>query len=211
MTQQTSDVQIQKLSLPPFDNNCYLLICPETRESIIIDAPSSPDQIVAAAQGTTVRYIIVTHRHGDHWGALADLKAATGAPVAYHPAEAEAIPVPPDVPLLDGEDLAFGRQQARVIHTPGHTPGSICLVLGGVLVSGDTLFPGGPGRSRTPADLQQIIQSLTEKLFALPDATKLLPGHGMDGVLGEEKRAYAAYAARPHPADLHGDVLWAAS
>lgn len=211
MTQATPGFELQTLSLPPYDNNCYVLVCPVTRESIIIDAPSNAGTIAAAAAGTTVRYIVVTHRHGDHWGALADLAAATGAKVAYHLAEAGAIPVPQDVPLSDGQELVFGRQRARVIHTPGHTPGSICLAVGDALFSGDTLFPGGPGHSRTPADLHEALRSITEKLFILPDTTRLLPGHGADGSLGQEKQAYAAFAARSHPADLHGDVLWASS
>ncbi len=211
MTQQLPAVEVRTLSLPPYDNDCYVLVCPETQESIIVDAPSSADQIAAAAQGTVVRCIVVTHRHGDHWGALADLAQLTAAPVAYHPAEAEGIPVSLDMPLADGQELQFGRQRARVIHTPGHTPGSVCLAVGDLLLSGDTLFPGGPGNTRSAQDLAQIIQSITEKLFVLPDATRLLPGHGVPSVLGDEKRAYAGFAARPHPVALHGDVTWASS
>lgn len=211
MSQLSTTIQVRKLSLPPYNNNCYLLVCPETSESIIVDAPSSADQIAAAAGGTTVRAIVVTHRHQDHWGGLADLAAMTGAPVAYHAAENGAIPIPAAIELLDGHDLVFGRRSATVIHTPGHTSGSICLLAGNLLLSGDTLFPGGPGRSRTPDDLRQVIRSITDRLFVLPDETRLLPGHGAESVLGPEKQAYAAFAARPHPPDLCGDVLWASS
>ena len=96
----------------------------------------------------------------------------------------------------------------KVIHTPGHTPGSVCYVVGKHLFSGDTLFPGGPGRSTSPEALQQTIESITEKLYALPDDTFLLPGHGQDSTLGISKEEYRAFAQRSHPADLSGDVLW---
>lgn len=204
-------VRLTKLQLPPYDNNCFILVCPDTNESLIVDAPSSADLIMAAAAGTKVRYIFVTHQHRDHWGALADLRRLTGAEVAYHPDDATGIPVPPDVRLRDGQELVFGNQRPTVLHTPGHTPGSSCLVLGDLLFSGDTLFPGGPGNSSSPQALATMIDAITRRLFVMPDMTKLFPGHGADGVLGEEKTAYAAFAQRPHAADLHGDVLWASS
>lgn len=204
-------IKFTKLQLPPYDNNCFILVCPETNESLIVDAPSNAEQIAAAAAGTKVRYIFVTHRHNDHWGALADLRRLTGAEVAYHPDDAEGIAVPPDVRLRDGQELVFGNQRGAVLHTPGHTPGSACLVLGDLLFSGDTLFPGGPGHSRTPDDLRTILDSITRRLFLMPDTTRLFPGHGADGVLGAEKAAYAEFAKRPHAPDLHGDVLWASS
>jgi glyoxylase-like metal-dependent hydrolase (beta-lactamase superfamily II) len=113
-----------------------------------------------------------------------------------------------DRPLSDGDEIAVGRGAIRAIHTPGHTPGSSCYLAGGILFSGDVLFPGGPGRTQSPSDLQQSIASITERLYPLPDDTLILPGHGADTTIADSKREYAAFASRSHPPDLHGDVLW---
>ena len=100
----------------------------------------------------------------------------------------------------------------RVIHTPGHTAGSICLYLdtvkGPALISGDTLFPGGPGRCDSNAALQQMIQSIVTKLHVLPEETLVYPGHGDDTTIADSKKQYAVYASREHAADQHGDVTW---
>ena len=96
----------------------------------------------------------------------------------------------------------------RVIHTPGHTPGSVCFLVGRYLIGGDTLFPGGPGHTDTPADLQQTIRSIVQRLYVLPDATLVLPGHGDETTIGASRHEYAVFASRPHPPDLCGDVLW---
>jgi glyoxylase-like metal-dependent hydrolase (beta-lactamase superfamily II) len=102
----------------------------------------------------------------------------------------------------------------RVIHTPGHTPGSICLLVpsrdgGDILISGDTLFPGGPGRSDSPEALRQMIASITSRLLVLPEDTAVYPGHGDNTTIADAKREYAVYASKEHPADQHGDVTWA--
>jgi glyoxylase-like metal-dependent hydrolase (beta-lactamase superfamily II) len=114
-----------------------------------------------------------------------------------------------DRPIEDGDEIAAGNGSIRALHTPGHTPGSTCYVAGRILFSGDVLFPGGPGRTQRPADLQQSIKSIKERLFALPDETIVLPGHGDDTTIGESKREYAVFASREHPPDLAGDVTWA--
>lgn len=202
---------VKKLSMGPFDNNCYILRCSTTGESIIVDAPSEPSLILKEAEGTTIRMILITHNHGDHWGALAELREKSGAPVAAHPADAPALPVPVEILLADGQELAFGQVQAKVIHTPGHTPGSVCLLAGNHLISGDTLFPGGPGRTRTPANLDEIIGSITKKLFSLPDDTLVHPGHGADTILRKEKEEYAVFAQKSHEPNLCGDVSWLSS
>ena len=101
-----------------------------------------------------------------------------------------------------------GRRGSACCHTPGHTPGSISLVVGGAVFTGDTLFPGGPGHSRSNEALQQEIASITSKLHTLPDATVVLPGHGDRTTIGESKAEYEVFASKEHPADLHGDVLW---
>jgi glyoxylase-like metal-dependent hydrolase (beta-lactamase superfamily II) len=113
--------------------------------------------------------------------------------------------------LSDGAEVRVGHTTIQVIHTPGHTPGSICLLVGRALLTGDTLFPGGPGHSRTPEALQQEIESITSRLFGLPDETLVLPGHGGGTTIGASKAEYEVFASKAHGGDLHGDVLWVES
>ncbi|MBI2886805.1 MAG: MBL fold metallo-hydrolase [Chloroflexi bacterium] len=200
--------EVRRLLLPPYDNNCYLLVCPETQESLVIDAPSEPERILELAQGTRIRQIVITHNHRDHWGALAELKQRAGAQVAAHPEDAAALPVPLDLSLQDGDLLRIGTITVQVIHTPGHTPGSLCLLTGRHLFTGDTLFPGGPGHTRTPQDLLQTIQSITTRLFPLSDDVQIYPGHGAGTELGTAKQEYAVFAAKAHDPSLCGDVTW---
>ena len=125
-----------------------------------------------------------------------------------HSEDAAALPVSPNGLVKDGDVITVGTIELKVIHTPGHTPGSTCYLVGKHLFSGDTLFPGGPGRSRSPEAFQQTIKSITEKLYLLPDDTFLLPGHGENSILGVSKEEYQIFAERSHPANLSGDVLW---
>jgi glyoxylase-like metal-dependent hydrolase (beta-lactamase superfamily II) len=153
-----------------------------------------------------VQGIAITHRHGDHWGGLDALVEATKAPVYCHSDDVTNREVAGM--LADGREIAAGSVRLRVLHTPGHTPGSICFVVGGHLLSGDTLFPGGPGRTMRPEDLKQEIESITARLFVLPEATQVHPGHGDDTTIAAAKREHAVFASKPHPAELAGDVTW---
>ncbi len=194
--------------LGPFANNAYILVDEASGRSVIIDAPMEGEKVVEAAQGTSVERIIVTHRHGDHWASIDPLRRQTGAPVLCHEADRQARSELVDGTLADGQEIDLGETCLRVIHTPGHTPGSICLLVGRHLISGDTLFPGGPGHSDKPEDLQQEIRSIVERLYILPDDTVVHPGHGDGTTIGRSKEEYAVFAARQHPPDLCGDVLW---
>ena len=202
------EVRVYKTSCGPFDNNSYLLVCPQTNESVIIDAPMGPGETLAEAEGTQVKAILITHNHQDHLAGLQEMTEATGAPVACHGDDASTLPVSPNSLVKDGDTLSVGTIEVKVIHTPGHTPGSVCYLVGKHLFSGDTLFPGGPGRSRTPENLQEIISNITEKLYVLPDDTDVLPGHGVETTLGASKWEYSVFAGKSHPDDLCGDVLW---
>jgi len=121
------------------------------------------------------------------------------------------LPLPPGVVLNDNDTVSFGDIKLKVLHTPGHTPGSLCFFTGKYLLSGDTIFPGGPGKTKSPAHLSQIIESITKKIFVLPDDTQIYPGHGDSTILKKEKDEFAVFASRPHPANLCGDVLWLSS
>jgi len=192
-----------------FGNNAYLIQNRETGETLFVDAPDGAERLLEALGDGEVTRIAVTHRHPDHWQSIDAVKAATGAPVACHEADREPYRANVDATLADGEEIALGGLRVRVIHTPGHTPGSICFLVGNRLITGDALFPGGPGRTNSPADLQQSIESITTRLLALPDETAVHPGHGDDGRIGDSKREYAVFASKEHPPDLCGDVTWA--
>lgn len=197
--------------LGPYNNNAYVIIDRATKRSIVVDAPFESEKTVEAAKGTGVLMVAVTHRHGDHWANIDLLKEQLGAPVFCHEGDREPYKAKVFDTLADDAVVPLGESQVRVIYTPGHTPGSICLLVDGVLISGDTLFPGGPGRSDTPEALQQMIGSITTRLLTLPDDTAVYPGHGDNTTIGDAKREYAVFASRQHRADLCGDVTWEGS
>ncbi len=198
--------------LGPYANNAYIIVDRATKRSIFVDAPLESEKAIAAAQGTDVRRIVVTHRHGDHWANIDLLKEKTGARVYCHEADRGPYAGKVDGTVANDQEIAVGETTVRVIHTPGHTPGSVCLLVqtgaGPVLISGDTLFPGGPGHSDNPAALRETIGSITSKLLTLPAETAVYPGHGDNTTIGQARKEYAVFASRTHPADLCGDVTW---
>ncbi|MBI2906343.1 MAG: MBL fold metallo-hydrolase [Chloroflexi bacterium] len=208
---ESHKLRIERLPLGPWGTNSYLVICKATGKSALVDAPGEAERVEEWLRATKPKYILMTHNHRDHIGALAELRSILEIPVAAHAADAGALPAAVDTLLADGQVLPLGDLQIKVVHTPGHTPGSLCYLVDGVLVSGDTLFPGGPGSTRTPAALAEIIKSITEKLFVLPDDTPVHPGHGDATVLKKEKAEFAVYSSRPHDPNLCGDVAWLAA
>ncbi len=197
--------------LGPYANNVYLVQDRETCDAIVVDAPADGERILSALDRGRVTRIVITHRHPDHWMSIDALKRATGAPVACHEADRERYAAKVAASIADGDEIVVGGLRVRAIHTPGHTAGSTCFLVGGHLLSGDTLFPGGPGRTDKPADLLQSIASITAKLYVLPDETLVHPGHGDGTTIGQSKREYAVFASREHAPDLYGDVTWEAS
>jgi glyoxylase-like metal-dependent hydrolase (beta-lactamase superfamily II) len=206
------NVRIEKLDVAgAIVSNAYLVVCQHTGDSVLIDAPGEAGVILKQIEGTNLKYILLTHGHFDHIGALVELKSRLRVPVAGHPLEAVSIPVPLDTELEDGNIVSFGDIYLEVLHTPGHTPGSVCFLTDKYLISGDTIFPGGPGATRSPDNLRQIIRSITEKIFVLPDETEVYPGHGDSTILKKEKDEFAIFSSRTHRPDLCGDVLWLSS
>jgi len=191
-----------------FANNVYLIQDRSSGATVIVDAPTDATRILDALDGGSVERIIVTHRHPDHWMGIHELKSATNAPVACHAEDAERYKDKVDGAIADGEEIAVGSLRVRAIHTPGHTAGSTCFLIGRHLLSGDALFPGGPGRTDNPDALRQSIESITSRLLVLPDETLVHPGHGDGGSISQSKREYAVFASKEHPADLCGDVNW---
>jgi glyoxylase-like metal-dependent hydrolase (beta-lactamase superfamily II) len=208
---QDDSIQIDRLTLGPYDTNSYVLLCRLTGESVLVDAPGGADKITHQLKGTNPRYILITHAHMDHTGALSELKSRLGIPVSAHPWEAKRLPLKPEILLEDGDSVSFGKTELKVLHTPGHTPGSVCFLTGKYLIAGDTIFPAGPGRTQSPEHFRQIVESIKSKIFTLPEDTRIYPGHGDPTVLKKEKDEFASFSSRPHDPDLCGDVLWLSS
>ena len=189
--------------------NCYIVGCEEKREGVIIDPGGNSSRILKALEesGLGVRYVLNTHCHFDHMEANADIVAATGAPLALHPAElpllrakggANLFGVPgkesplPDVELEDGQVLKVGTLRFQVLHTPGHSPGGVTFYLAqeGVVFDGDVLFADGVGRTDLPGgNWNKLMRSIREVLFTMPDETVVYPGHGPHTTIGREKRS----------------------
>ncbi len=206
---KNDQIQIYRLELGPYSTNSYILTCRKTNESVVVDAPGDVDLVLAQLNKTRPQYILMTHGHFDHIGGLAELKSALDIPVAAHLADASDLPLKPDLFLNDEDEISVGAIKLRVLCTPGHTLGSICFLTGNYLIAGDTLFPGGPGRTQSPSDFRQIVKSITEKLFGLADSIEVYPGHGEATTIGREKKLFQLFSARPQDPNLCGDVLWA--
>jgi glyoxylase-like metal-dependent hydrolase (beta-lactamase superfamily II) len=195
-TREIEGLTVTKIAVGPMDNNAYLLKCASTGQAILIDAANEAGRLIELIGGTPVGTIVTTHKHWDHWQALSDVAKHTGAQVIAHPADAAELPVPVGRRAEHGETLRFGDVEVSFIHLRGHTPGSIAVYYdaGGMLAgqphvfTGDSLFPGGVGKTSTPEDFTSLLTDVTERLFGpLPDATWVYPGHGNDTTLGTER------------------------
>ena len=206
---EDNNIRIEQLEVTgAVVSNAYMLVCQQTGDSVLIDTPGEAIKIMQQLKGTNPRYILLTHNHFDHLGALSKLWSQLKVPVAAHSLDAAGLPLSPEVILNDGDTVSFGCIELKVLHTPGHTPGSLSFLYGRYLISGDTIFPGGPGHTSAPDNLRQIIKSITEKIFVLADDTQVYPGHGDSTILKKEKEEFAIFSSRAHSPDLHGDVLW---
>ena len=204
-------IQIDRLKLGPFDTNSYILTCRLAGDSVLVDVPAEASKIFKALKETNPKYILITHNHMDHLGALNEIKSKLRIPVGAHRLDARGLSLRPEILLEDGEKVPLGKTSLKVLHTPGHTPGSLCFLFGDRLIAGDTIFPGGPGKTMSPADLKLIIESITSKIFVLSDDTEIYPGHGDSTLLGKEKKEFSVFSSRPHDPNLFGDVLWLSS
>jgi glyoxylase-like metal-dependent hydrolase (beta-lactamase superfamily II) len=191
-TREIDGLTVTKIAVGPMDNNAYLLRDAGTGQAILVDAANEAGRLIELIGDTPVGSIVTTHQHADHWQALAEVQKHTGAEVVAHPADADGLPIAVSRLVRDGEVLTFGDAEVSFIHLRGHTPGSIAVLYnaGGEphLFTGDSLFPGGVGKTNSPEDFTSLLDDVTERLFdRLPDPTWVYPGHGSDTTLGTER------------------------
>ncbi|TQS41541.1 MBL fold metallo-hydrolase [Cryptosporangium phraense] len=192
-TREAGPLTITKVSVGPMDNNAYFLRSNSTGETLLIDAANDAGTLLRLLGDADLTTIVTTHRHADHWQALAEVAKETNARLIAHPADADALPVAATDLVNDGDTITVGDVTLDVVHLVGHTPGAIALVYrepGGRphLFTGDSLFPGGPGKTTNPEDFRSLMGHLERKIFArLPDETWVYPGHGDDTTLGTER------------------------
>lgn len=188
MHYEDEQVEIHKVVVGPYDNNVFVVRCRASGDALLVDAANEHEQLLELCRRLGVRKVVETHGHWDHVQAVPQLRDA-GYEVAVRAEDAAMLPSY-DLLLEDDDVLEVGRLRLRTIHTPGHTPGSMCFLLEGspVLLSGDTLFPGGPGNTATDlGDFPTIIESIERRIFApLPAETIVMPGHGLDTTIGTE-------------------------
>ncbi|MGE4363304.1 MBL fold metallo-hydrolase [Mycolicibacterium austroafricanum] len=197
---------IVKVSVGPMDNDAYLVTCSRTGETLLIDAANDSAVLLELIEryAPKLSLIVTSHQHQDHWLALEDVVAATGAPTAAHSLDAGPLPVTPDRLLADGDTVTIGDLNFDVIHLRGHTPGSVALALSGPatdgrvhLFTGDCLFPGGPGRTTRSDEFNSLMGDLETRVFAeFGDSTVVYPGHGDDTTLGAERPHLAEWRER---------------
>ncbi|MFE7099835.1 MBL fold metallo-hydrolase [Streptomyces erythrochromogenes] len=200
---ELADLMISKVAVGSMNNNAYLLRCRATDEQLLIDAAAEPQTLLSLIGDDGIASVVTTHRHGDHWGALAEVVAATGARTYAGALDAEGIPVATDVAVADGDTVRVGRVELTARHLVGHTPGSIALVYDDPhghahVFTGDCLFPGGVGNTHDdPEAFKSLLDDVQHKLFEqLPDETWVYPGHGNDTTLGAERPHLAEWRER---------------
>ncbi len=199
---------VERLIIGAFGTNCYLVRDPATAETVIVDPAADAEMIASKVAPFKPRIILLTHGHVDHVGAVRALKSKLGLPVGLFPLDAGLAQITPDVPLKEGEPIPLGQLTITVLHTPGHTPGSVTFVVQKDAFVGDLIFPGGPGSTRTPADFDHILRSITGKILPLPPETRLHPGHGDGLTVAQAREEVAGFLHRPARAHLCGDVRW---
>ena len=160
------------------DVNAYVVSCAQTKEAVVIDPGLPADKIISALPGLKVRWVVATHCHPGHVAGKDEVKDLTGAQTALHSADAKQFLRSADRYLADGDELEFGEFKLLAMHTPGHTPGSMCFVVANHAFVGDTILAGGIGKQTPETDLRRQMVSIGTKLLRLPPATALYPGHG---------------------------------
>ncbi len=204
---ETGDVmEIKKFVVGPLESNCFLIVDEDSRECFITDPGDEPDRIIdfVGENNLKTKYLICTHAHFDHVGALPEIEKETGAKIVLHRAD---LPIyesagdhaemwgfdidplpPPQMFVDDGDTLFIGKLRFEILHTPGHSPGSISIYGEGIVITGDTLFAGSVGRTDLPGGDVMKLRASFRRLMSLSDSIRVLPGHGPETTIGRERR-----------------------
>lgn len=200
--QPAGDLLITKIAVGEMNNNAYLLRCALTGEQVLVDAANEHDRLLELIGDGGLARVVTTHRHGDHWQALETIVETTGAETVAGERDADELPVTVDVRVQTGARVRVGSCELEVVEIAGHTPGSIALAYDdpdGIvhLFTGDSLFPGGVGKTWSPEDFTTLVDEVETKIFgAYPDDTRVYPGHGHDTTLGVERPHLAEWRER---------------
>jgi glyoxylase-like metal-dependent hydrolase (beta-lactamase superfamily II) len=206
-------IELRVMPVGEYQTNCYLLVETELSEGVLVDPGDKAQEILEWIGNTSITRLLLTHGHLDHVGALQMVRQSLGVKVGIHPADADAYSIQVDFELSPGDIFRLGDTHIEVVHVPGHTPGSIALKLIEAdgfhhALSGDAIFPGGPGHTKTPEALATALESLACTVFTWSDSVRLHPGHGESTTVGAERAAFETFRDKPLPHDLCGDVTW---
>jgi hydroxyacylglutathione hydrolase len=209
-------LQLKHVTVGRWQENCYLLVDPATKDAALVDPGDEFEKIARMVGRARVKKILLTHTDLDHIGALEQARVAFRAPVYVHVNDVNRTSHPEapreklrdTTPLREGQTVRIGRQSVKTHEVPGHSPGHVIFVFDRRAIVGDAIFPGGPGHSHSPEDLQTSLYHLQRVVFRLPDNITLYPGHGQPTTVGAERENFMRFMSRPRAADAHGDVSW---
>ena len=206
----TPTLELRARSVGPWPMNSYALVCPDTRQSVLIDPGADPETLMEMLAGTQPVAILLTHTHPDHVGALDTMRERLHVPLLAHPGpHFQGMALATDREIADGEIIPLGNHTLKAHYAPGHIDDMICFaVIGGTdIIVGDTVFAGGPGNTRSPAAFQTTLRTLRDVALRWPDDSICHAGHGPSFRLGDKRAAIEGFLAREH-GDFHGDATW---